>query len=96
MIDYDQDVWELVRQCPEILHVRPLDRHARHQVELLQKGEAPVVVRLDQVVAVRKVPYAPHVGGLAVTLQDPFYTGVAQVGVRDDPVGEPRAVGCCL
>ena len=60
------------------------------------RGEASVVVRLDQVVAVREIPYAAHVGGLAVPLQDPVYAGIAQVGVRDDPMGKPRTVRSLL
>ena len=72
------------------------DRHARHQVELLQEGEAHVVVRLEQVVAVGEVANAPHVWGLAVTLEDRLYAGIPQIGVRDDPMWKPDSVRCFL
>ena len=54
-----------------------------------------MVVRLDQVVAVGEIADAPHVGGLAVTLEDRLHAGVAQVGVGDYSVGEAGTV-CCL
>ena len=68
MINHDHDVGELVGQVPELLHLPPRDRHTRHQVELFEQRKPAVVVRLDQVVAVGKVPDSAHVGRLAVTL----------------------------
>ena len=62
------------------------------QVVLLHQRVAPVEVRLDQVVAIREVSHAAHVRELAVALQHGLDSRVAQIGVRDDGVGEPGPV----